>query len=103
MAFDIADGAFSVAIASDLVDFRQYSVRLALLIFADPWGRLLQLQEELMPWTFGNVLQVMTCDEVNDEVHDEDCKTHGVSLSACFIIYFQFFYFQGHSLVDKCT
>lgn len=67
MAFGIADGASSsvlLCVAGDFVGFRQYSVRLALLIFADPWGRLLQLQEELLPWTFGTVLQVvMKCDE----------------------------------------
>ena len=37
---------------------RQYCLRIALLIFSDPWERWLRLQEEPLPWAMADVLQV---------------------------------------------
>ena len=49
--------------------FRHYSLRLALLIFCDPWQRWLQLQEEMLPWTLANVLQV-----TSEPLHHSRCS-----------------------------
>eukprot|EP00434_Breviolum_minutum_P003115 symbB.v1.2.002741.t2/scaffold146.1/size298692/22 len=37
----------------------QYCLRIALLIFSDPWERWLRLQEEPLPWAMADVLQVL--------------------------------------------
>ena len=64
-------GAGTKSIASC---FRQYCLRIALLIFSDPWERWLHLQEEALPWAMADVLQVWDV-RLTDETLDLICTS----------------------------